>query len=462
MKKRLFSWLIVLTLASLLMAACAAPATPTEAPAEEPMEEATEEPVAEATEEPVAEATEEPMEEETEEPMVEMEPIKVGVVTDLSGALAVYGVMIQRSFLLGMEYEAGAAGTDDVFTIDGHPVEILFRDDQSTPETTATVARELIEVDDVDVLVGTVSSGATATLQELAAENEIPLIVAPAAANEITGASFNPYTFRTSRNNYQDAVNLCQYLATQYSTFVQIAPDYSFGYGGAEAFRDACTFYGGEFVADDVFAPADTTEFTPYMEQILNSGAEAWVVTWAGGGFVSMMQAASDLGVLDEMALGASIANNAIVPVFYSTMVGQNSGILYHYTLPDNEINDWLVEQVQDRYGEPPDLFDADGMNAAILLVEALRATEWDTSTDALIGAMEGMTFDGPKGEIYIRPEDHVAIQDMYIVNILNIDDPDYRFFELVETTRPDVPCQLPEEYVDRCGDLSVGSLSGE
>jgi branched-chain amino acid transport system substrate-binding protein len=181
---------------------------------------------------------------------------------------------------------------------------VFVRDDQSTPDITATVARELIEVEGVDILVGTVSSGATATLQELARENQIPLIVAPAAANDITGVAFNEYTFRTSRNNYQDAVNLCEYLVNQYSTFVQIAPDYAFGYGGAAAFRDACTLFGGEFVADDIFAPADTTEFTPYMEQILDSGAEAFLVTWAGGGFVPMMQAATELGVFEEMSDG--------------------------------------------------------------------------------------------------------------------------------------------------------------
>jgi branched-chain amino acid transport system substrate-binding protein len=75
---------------------------------------------------------------------------------------------------------------------------------------------------------------------------------------------------------------------------------------------------------------------------------------------------------------------------------------------------------------------------------------------------MEGLEFEGPKGTIYIRPEDHVAIQDMYIVKILNVDDPDFKFFELVETTRPEPPCLLPEDKQDRCGDLPIGSLAGE
>jgi branched-chain amino acid transport system substrate-binding protein len=312
------------------------------------------------------------------------------------------------------------------------------------------------------VIVGTVSSGATATLQELAADNQIPLIVAPAAANDITGANFNEYTFRTSRNNYQDAVNICQYLSQQYDTFVQIAPDYAFGYGGAEAFRDACTLYGGEFVAEDIFAPLDTTDFTPYMEQILDSGADAFLVTWAGGGFIPMMASATELGVLDQVALASAFIDNVAQPAFFANAIGTTSGILYHYTLPDNEINDWLTATTLERDGVPPDLFDADAMNAAILLANTLRATGGDASADAMIAAMEGMEFDGPKGAIYIRPEDHVAMQDMYIVTLLNVDDPEFRFYEYVTTNRPEVPCQLPEELQDRCGDLPVGSLSGE
>lgn len=390
------------------------------------------------------------------------EPIKVGLISDLSGSLAIYGTMMERSFLLGMEYATGSKGGEDHrFMMGDCEIQVIIGDDQSNPENTATVAREMVEVDGVDILVGTVSSGATATLQEVARENNIVHIAAPAAANDITGANFDEHTFRTSRNNYQDAVNLCEYLATQHETFVQIAPDYSFGWGGAEAYRDACTFFGGEFVADDIFAPLDTTEFTPYMEQILNSEADAWIVTWAGGGFIPMMQAARELGVTEEMDLGASFMDNASLPSFFSNNIGSTSGILYHYTLPDNPINEWLVAQMIARHGTPPDLFDADGMNAALLIVEALKQTGGDASAEALIPAMEGLEFAGPKGTVYIRPEDHVAIQDMYIVELLNVDDPEFQYFELITTTRPDVPCLLPAEQQDRCGELPVGSLGG-
>lgn len=457
---RTFAFLLVAL--SLVLAACAPAAT--EAPVE-------------ATEAPATEevATEAPTEAATEEPagLTCAEPVKVGLITDASGALAIYGAHILRSFMLGMEYATGAAGSagekfdftqtqENTFKIDDCEIQVFVRDDGSNAENTATVARELIDVEGVNILVGTVSSGATATLQGIALESGIPLIVAPAAANDITGVNFNEYTFRTSRNNYQDAMNECIALTQQYKTFVQIAPDYAFGQGSAAAFRDACTLEGAEFVADDIFAPLDTTDFTPYMEQIANSGAEAYIVTWAGSGFVSLVQAAKDQGVTESMALGATFIDNVLMPTFFANAVGTTAGILYHYSAPQNDINAWLVENTKARYGVNPDLFDADGMNAAIFAVEAIKATNGDVSGEALKTAMEGMEFEGPKGTIYIRPEDHVAIQDMYILKLVNVTDPEAAFYEYVDTSRPEPPCLLPEALKDRCGGLPYGNLSGQ
>jgi hypothetical protein len=50
----------------------------------------------------------------------------------------------------------------------------------------------------------------------------------------------------------------------------------------------------------------------------------------------------------------------------------------------------------------------------------------------------------------------------MYIVKILNIDDKEFKFFELVSTTRPEPPCLLPESLKARCGKLPYGSLGGK
>ncbi len=394
------------------------------------------------------------------------EPITVGVVTDLSGTLAIYGAHINRAVPIGFAYATGSdvgSGLEQTYMLEDCEINVVFKDDQSDPELTATVGRELIEAEGADIIIGTVSSGATAGLQSLALENDVILIAAPAAANDLTGKDFNENTFRASRNNYQDSMAICEQFVNGngYETFVQIAPDYSFGYGGAAAYRDACTFAGGEFLADDVFAPADTTDFTSFLEPLADSEADAFLVTWAGGGFVPLLQSAIDLSVVDDdTVLGAAFVDNVVMPAFFSNAIGSTSTILYHYTAPDNPINDYLIEKAGEA-GAFPDLFDADGMNAAIMVVEALKATGGATDADSLRAALEGMSFEGPKGTIEIRAEDHVAIQDMYIVTLLNVDDSEFKYYEYVNTVRPEPPCLLEGDFASRCGSLPVGSLTG-
>jgi branched-chain amino acid transport system substrate-binding protein len=113
---------------------------------------------------------------------------------------------------------------------------------------------------------------------------------------------------------------------------------------------------------------------------------------------------------------------------------------VYHYTVPENEINDWLVARHLEEFNEPPDLFTAGGMASAIALVSALEATGGDAGSDAMIGALEGLKFEGPKGTYYLRPEDHVCEQPMNILRLVNLEPdldgdgvPEYAFFETVD-----------------------------
>jgi branched-chain amino acid transport system substrate-binding protein len=397
------------------------------------------------------------------------EPIIIGVITDQTGALAIYGSHVNRGVPIGFAYATGSdvqgdglSTPEQTYMLEDCEINVVFKDDQSNAELSATAARELIEVNGADIIIGSVSSGVTATLQEIARENDVILIAAPAAATDLTGKTFDPNTFRASRSNYQDGMAICDQFVNNdgFKTFVQIAPDYSFGYGGAEAYEDACTFYGGEFLQDTVFAPADTTDFTSYMTPLAESGADAFLVTWAGGGFVPLLQSAIDLSVInDTTVLGSPFVDNVVMPAFFANAIGSTSVILYHYTAPSNPINDYLIANMAAVGGTFPDLFDADGMNAAIMAVEALKATGGAADADSLKAAMEGMSFDGPKGLIEVRAEDHMAIQDMYIVTLLNVDDPEFKFYENVATVRPEPPCLLEGEFTSRCGSLPAGSL---
>ena len=62
-------------------------------------------------------------------------------------------------------------------------------------------------------------------------------------------------------------------------------------------------------------------------------------------------------------------------------------------------------------------------MNAAMMVVEALKASGGAADADSLKAALEGLSFEGPKGLLEIRAEDHMAIQDMYVVTLTVFDD---------------------------------------
>jgi branched-chain amino acid transport system substrate-binding protein len=385
------------------------------------------------------------------------EPLVVGLMTDKSGALAIYGPSQTQGFYLGLEYATG--GTMEVA---GRPIVVIEKDNASDPETGVSQARELIEAEGAEILVGNISSGVALAVMPVAEENDVIFIAEPAAAPQITADNFSPNTFRTSRTSYQDALVMGVGLLEMGDTFVQIAPDYAFGIGSACSFYPVVKGGGGEFVINDtpegcgtVFAPIDTTDFTPYINQILDSGAEVVIVTWAGAGFAPLFQQMGQLGVFDEMVVGTGVGDNQTLAAGYADAVGSVGIQVYHYTLPDNEINDWLVARHLEEYGAPPDLWAAGGMMAAQMLVKGVEATGGDASAEALIPVYEdNFQFEGPKGEVMIRPYDHVALQPLYFVRVDNVTDPDLKFVELVKEFGPDEtapPCQLPEEYADRC-----------
>ena len=391
--------------------------------------------------------------------------LKIGQLSMQSGVMALYGQQQHRGFMLGLEYVSGgqkdAAGR---FIVAGRPVEVILRDTEGNPQKGTQLARELIESDGVELLQGPVSSAVAAALTTIAEEQEIILMVDPAASAFITGKYFNPYVFRTSRTNYDDTLVIAKYLVENVGKdFAHIGVDNAFGRGSGEALAYSVGQYGGRVVAD-IYAPFATTDFTPYIQQAISSGAACLFLTWAGTGYVTLFQQLSDLGALEKMQVATGYGDNASFAAVYGSAIDQIGLNVYHYTVPKNPINDWLVKRHLEDYREPPDLFTAGGMASALALAEALKKTGGDTDAQKMIGALEGLRFEGPKGTYYIRPEDHVCLQPMNILKLVNLNPdldgdgvPEYRFFETVYVSGYDelkVPCTLEGAYAGRCGAL--------
>ena len=115
----------------------------------------------------------------------------------------------------------------------------------------------------------------------------------------------------------------------------------------------------------------------------------------------------------------------------YKEFPGMEGATYYYHEIPDNPVNDWLVEQHQARFGSPPDFFTAGGMAAGLAVVEAIKRAG-STDTEALIETMKGMEWETPKGVMRFRPEDHQALQSMYHFRIRVEDGVEWAIPELV------------------------------
>jgi len=94
-------------------------------------------------------------------------------------------------------------------------------------------------------------------------------------------------------------------------------------------------------------------------------------------------------------------------------------------------MNDWLVAEHTKRYKVPPDMFTAGGMAAAAAVVAALQKVP-SGNGDQLVTAMEGMSFETPKGTMTFRKEDHQALQPMYHFRIKKDQKNEWDLLELV------------------------------
>jgi branched-chain amino acid transport system substrate-binding protein len=97
----------------------------------------------------------------------------------------------------------------------------------------------------------------------------------------------------------------------------------------------------------------------------------------------------------------------------YKDYPGTEGAIYYYWGFPKNDMNQWLVAEHLKRFNTPPDFFTAGGFAAASAVLAAVKAAK-STDTEALIKAMEGLSFDTPKGTMTFRKEDHQAAQEMY------------------------------------------------
>lgn len=360
------------------------------------------------------------------------EPIKIGVVTSVTGPLAGYADQEIKGLKLGIQYATG--GTNEVL---GRPIEIIIEDDTGSPDVGKQKAVKLLEQDKVHILQGSASTPVALQIASLAEQYEVLYMVDPAAGDQLTTTDFNKYIFRTAGINSQDALAGGKAaIEKPGDRVVHLAPDNAFGTSAQDAWNPAFEEAGG-VVVRNINVPLDAKDFATYLQQVRDLDPDVLMVTWSGGNALKLFQQIGEMGLFDQMRVTTSIGDRASLQGLGDAAVGLRGVVRYFYTLPKTPVNDWLVAEHQKLYGEPPDLFTAGGMAAGIAIVEGIKKAG---STDAgkLIEALEGMSFEGPKGTYTFRKEDHQALQPMYYVEIVKDGEHDYPVPRLINELSPE------------------------
>jgi branched-chain amino acid transport system substrate-binding protein len=334
--------------------------------------------------------------------------IKIAHIYSRTGPLEAYGKQTATGLMMGLEYATG--GT---MMVNGRKITVIEKDDQGKPDLGKSLLAAAYSDDKVDLAIGPTSSGVALAMLPVAEEYKKILLVEPAVADSITGEKWNKYIFRTGRNSSQDAISNAVALDKPGVTIATLAQDYAFGRDGVKAFKESIKTAK---IIHEEYLPANTTDFTAGAQRLIDRlkdqpGRKVIWIVWAGAGNPFK------IADLDLKRYGIEIATGGnILPamVAYNQFPGMEGASYYYYGFSQNPANKWLVTNHYSKFKSPPDFFTAGGFSAAMAVVSALKKTNGDTGSDKLIAAMEGMSFDTPKGTMTFRKEDHQAMQSMY------------------------------------------------
>ena len=367
--------------------------------------------------------------------------IKIAHIYGKTGAFEAYAKQTQAGLMLGLEYATG--GTMSVL---GRKLVVIEKDDQLKPDIGKAHLAAAYGDDKVDLAIGPTSSGVALAMLPVAEEYKKILLVEPAVADSITGDKWNRYVFRTGRSSTQDAVAGAVSLP-QDAQIAMLAQDYAFGRDGVKAFKDTlAAVKSGATIVHEEYAPQTATDFTAHAQRMFDAlkdkkGTRIIAIIWAGA------NPATKIHDLKPERFGITLAPGGnILPVMkgWKDLAGAEGAIYYYYGFPKNKVNDWLVAEYRKRYGGlPPDFFVAGGMAAGIAVVEAIKKAG-GTDTEKLIAAMEGMSFETPKGTMSFRKEDHQALQNMYQFRIKKTQASEWDLLELVrEIPAKEIPLPI-------------------
>jgi branched-chain amino acid transport system substrate-binding protein len=337
--------------------------------------------------------------------------IKVGVIGPFSGPFALQG----KNFKAGIDAYFAIHGNKAA----GHEIEILYRDVETPdPAKSKALAQELIVKDKVQYLAGFYFTPDAMAVAPLLQQGNVAAVIFNAATSSIVQKS--PYFVRTSFTLWQTTAPMAKVAAARGIKKVAIAvSDYGPGIDAEAAFKKTFEAEGGQIV-ESIRIPLKTTDFSPIIQRLRDSGAQAVFAFLPSGpttfGFVKTFNenGLKEKGI--QLISPGDLTQESDLPALGKSVMGMLT--TFHYSLAhESEANKQFVAAAQKVIDKPGDLsFPAagayDGMQVIAKMIEVTNGRQ---DAAKAVEAVKGYAWESPRGPVKIDPETRHITQTIYL-----------------------------------------------
>ena len=325
------------------------------------------------------------------------ETFKIGVIGPMTGDYAQYGTNV---------YNAAKIAADEINAnggFNGYQVEILDAgDDQGDPEKAVNAYNDLLDKG-MQMLCGTVTSGACIAVGAEAADSTFLFTPSATAVDSITAGDNE---FRMCFTDPMQGTKSAEYisekgLATKVATLYDSMADYNSGVH--DAFVAACADYGLEVVADEAYTTDNNTDFSVQLGKIKDSGAELLFLPNYYSDNALILQQAHDLG-LDMKIFGVDGMDGILNVENFDKSLAEGVMLLTPFSATSED--EKFVKAYGDaNNGETPNQFAADTYDVLYAMQAAANdaGITPDMSNEDISAAMSAsmlnITLDGLTGE---------------------------------------------------------------
>lgn len=339
------------------------------------------------------------------------ETIRIGFPTPLTGPFAAEANDQVRSAELAVKQFNDRGG------IAGRKIELLVRDDKLNAGEAATRTLELIEKDKVHAIVGALSAAVQLAVNEVTRARKVLYVSISQsdAISEVKDAS--RYTFHEALNPHMTTQVVARHTLKKGSKVAHLAADYAYGHEMLRGFKRAGEEIGVETVSE-ILHPFGAAEYSTFIPTILASGAEVLCISNFGRDQANSIKQAVDFGVKEQMQIVVPVLlHNQRVAVGADVFEGVIGGANYYWGLEDSVASSKSFNDAfRSMYGgAAPTDYGAYGYTGVASLLMAMEKAG-GTNTEAVVDALEGLSYDIAKGEQHYRKCDHQSLQSVLVL----------------------------------------------